>query len=574
MQENFFFREPETQKKLLDILFIYSKLNPDTGYRQGMHEVLAPILWVVNQDALDVVGESVADKQKEGVDFMKDVINRAYVEQDTFNLFCAVMQTTKAFYETGDNRDSSPIIRESKRIQDELLATFDPELTLHLQVVGVLPQIYAIRWIRLLFGREFEFKEVLWLWDMVFAENVRSDIISMTCVAMLLRLRWTLIEADYPSAITSLSRYDPPDKDEDPRNLVRDALYLEKNMNIETGASFIQKYSGRRPKAQKLEEPTAARLRAEHTPVRGSRAPQLRPSPSPSPAKFTTPQKQLEALFLQVSGGIQQRAEGWNVSKAVKGAVGEVRRNVNNFQTSHSRGSSVDILLAGNETPRRNNSQRENRTAELEKRMQDLEARNKALSKMLDSALSSLRSTKPPTSDGAEEAFNISLAKIQFVSVYLADSDIPIPPENTTTQNDQQAVQDISKPEDPQAQYQDEQSKRDTDLARKPSPKAVEIPVKEKTTHLTPSPKTDSVNPSTRPSLANSSFSFMLGENRRRSSFVSSVTDPPEQRRGSDAKPTKPKQLKAEEKEAKERRGSETEDDGFTMNRLHGGQRE
>lgn len=31
------------------ILFIYSKLNPNVGYVQGMNEILAPIFFVVNK---------------------------------------------------------------------------------------------------------------------------------------------------------------------------------------------------------------------------------------------------------------------------------------------------------------------------------------------------------------------------------------------------------------------------------------------------------------------------------------------------------------------------------------------
>lgn len=64
----------------------------------------------------------------------------------------------------------------------------------------------------------------------------------------------------------------------------------------------------------------------------------------------------------------------------------------------------------------------------------------------------------------------------------------------------------------------------------------------------------------------------MLGENRHRSSFVTSVMDLPEARRDSEAK-AKPKQLWVEEKqkEGKERKGSVgLEDDGFTMSSLRG----
>lgn len=144
MQDNYFFREPATQKKLLDILFIYSKLNPDIGYRQGMHELLAPILWIIQQDGIDLVTVANIDKQAEGIDLMLETLDSKYVEHDAFSLFCAVMQTAKAFYEIGENRDSSPIVERSKKIHEEILAAIDSELASHLTVIGILPQIYSM----------------------------------------------------------------------------------------------------------------------------------------------------------------------------------------------------------------------------------------------------------------------------------------------------------------------------------------------------------------------------------------------------------------------------------------------
>lgn len=46
------------------------------------------------------------------------------------------------------------------------------------------------RWIRLLFGREFPFDELLALWDTLLAEDPGLDLVDMVCVAMLLRIRW------------------------------------------------------------------------------------------------------------------------------------------------------------------------------------------------------------------------------------------------------------------------------------------------------------------------------------------------------------------------------------------------
>ncbi len=196
MPENLFFREPTTQNVLLDILFIYCKLNRDIGYRQGMHEVLAPIVWVVSQDAIDPskVGPEYTDLDHT----IRSNLDQKYIEHDAFSLFGAIMQTVKTSYEMGSNSEpatsgllnNSPIVERSKRIHENYLHHADPELAEHLTAIEILPQIFLIRWIRLLFGREFPFEDVLALWDVLFAEDPGLDLIDFISVAMLLRIRW------------------------------------------------------------------------------------------------------------------------------------------------------------------------------------------------------------------------------------------------------------------------------------------------------------------------------------------------------------------------------------------------
>lgn len=50
--------------------------------------------------------------------------------------------------------------------------------------------IWTRRWIRLLFGREFPFDELLLFWDTLFAVDPRLELVDLICVAMLLRIRW------------------------------------------------------------------------------------------------------------------------------------------------------------------------------------------------------------------------------------------------------------------------------------------------------------------------------------------------------------------------------------------------
>lgn len=148
LQENFFFREPATKEKMIDILFIYSKLNPDLGYRQGMHELVAPILWVVDRDTIDP--KSLKGFTSTGPDdeSMIQLLDASYVEHDSFTLFCSVMQSTRSYYEHNRQRsqngqlDAIPIVHQCQYIHDNLLMTADLELADHLQALEILPQIF------------------------------------------------------------------------------------------------------------------------------------------------------------------------------------------------------------------------------------------------------------------------------------------------------------------------------------------------------------------------------------------------------------------------------------------------
>lgn len=45
-----FFRKTLIEDIMINILFCYARANPEMCYRQGMHEILAPILFVMHSD--------------------------------------------------------------------------------------------------------------------------------------------------------------------------------------------------------------------------------------------------------------------------------------------------------------------------------------------------------------------------------------------------------------------------------------------------------------------------------------------------------------------------------------------
>ena len=164
-----------------------------------MHEILAPILWVVSRDAIDPQSmEAFSKGHLDRDDLITSCFDPKFIEHDTFTLFCIIMQTVKSFYEMGSTDQTavsassniSPIVERSKRIHERYLRQADLELADHLTAIEILPQIFIIRWIRLLFGREFEFDDVLSLWDVLFAEDPTLNLIDFVCVSMLLRIRW------------------------------------------------------------------------------------------------------------------------------------------------------------------------------------------------------------------------------------------------------------------------------------------------------------------------------------------------------------------------------------------------
>ncbi|KAK9453568.1 rab-GTPase-TBC domain-containing protein [Dipodascopsis uninucleata] len=241
-----YFREEDIQRKLLDILFIYCKENPDAKYLQGMHEILAPIFWVISMDSVDE--ENIQIPGEQDLQLLR-VLSSKFVEHDSYTLFKFIMSRAWEWYappikkkqENPGARLFPPIVLKARRIQEKLLRNIDPELERHLRVLGIEPQLWGMRWIRLLFGREFDFPKVLTLWDCLFAADNTLELVDFICVAMLLRIRDQLLVSDYTGVMTLLLRY-PVDDSMSLPSFVEDALYLQVHITPNGGRRIIQQY--------------------------------------------------------------------------------------------------------------------------------------------------------------------------------------------------------------------------------------------------------------------------------------------------------------------------------------------
>ncbi|RHY02328.1 hypothetical protein DYB36_003942 [Aphanomyces astaci] len=276
-QETFFQERKDYMDMLRNVLFVWCKQHPTLAYRQGMHDLVAVVLYA----CVDGIDGNDDDRVE-------------FLEHDTYILFQRIMVWMKPLYaiqtiapvvasdddatpstdavdddttlfplptDRGaavpleerplfrasngpDNADSfpsptaqSPLQLLCHVVQYELLAKHDPQLARHLQNVQVLPETYCLRWLRLLLAREFPFDQTLRVWDAMFASSLSSsdpttlELLPYMCVAVLVHFSAALRDCDNTGCLQLLMR---PSSVGLPAQSIVDSALLMHNPMIET----------------------------------------------------------------------------------------------------------------------------------------------------------------------------------------------------------------------------------------------------------------------------------------------------------------------------------------------------
>lgn len=335
-----YFRDDDVQQQLTNILFLYAVMHPDIEYRQGMHELLAPVYYVVDYDSTADDATSSSDDS-----VFREVCSRTWIAADSWALFCAIMNDISKWYEwrepssveTSSARGQvnfkpymSPINLACNHIQNNLLKSVDPILHGVLQSSGIEPQIYGLRWLRLLFTRELSMDDAMILWDGLFANPIPiSELAQWICVAMLIRIRTKLIASDYSMQLTYLLRY-PPSQAEDgaPHHtilLLRQASSLEMSRTPSAGAVVMTENRNLLNIPLEAPDPPVQTRRRARPPISSSdfhgtssaQGEHMRQSP---PFQIGLPEL--------IARGLMDRGESLGINKTVMNAVSELRRNL------------------------------------------------------------------------------------------------------------------------------------------------------------------------------------------------------------------------------------------------------
>ncbi|CAD6335964.1 unnamed protein product [Miscanthus lutarioriparius] len=302
-----FFQTSTCQSMLGRILLVWSLRYPEFGYRQGMHELLAPLLYVLHADVQhfrqvrdlheellgdDFDGQTFPDRSKLNRSDRKNnvegrtakirsladldpytrdlfLINDAYgaegelgiilsekfMEHDAYSMFENLMNGAQGVVAITDFYSLSPApessmgltpVREASSAIYHLLASVDSSLHSHLVELRVEPQYFALRWLRVLFGREFSLDSLLFIWDEIFSSpnhsyctdissradyqfkvlcSPRGALILSMAVSMMLHLRSSLLGSEH--ATSCLVRLLNFPEDIDLKSLIEKAKLLQ-----------------------------------------------------------------------------------------------------------------------------------------------------------------------------------------------------------------------------------------------------------------------------------------------------------------------------------------------------------
>ena len=75
----------------------------------------------------------------------------------------------------------------------------------HIEAFFAIPFL-GIRWLRLLFGREFNLPDTLELWDALLADSCPPSLADQLVIALLMSVRELLLKYDYPDAVQLLMK--------------------------------------------------------------------------------------------------------------------------------------------------------------------------------------------------------------------------------------------------------------------------------------------------------------------------------------------------------------------------------
>lgn len=173
----------EYSKSIKNILLKFATTNSSIGYVQGMIEIVVPIYHVMISS--------------------KDLDTQKYAEEDTFYIFNNLMsEINDCFVRTCDNHEDG-IKGRIEKIYDIVLEK-DFDLYSDMLSKGLINTDFPIKWILQMFSTIFNLEDCLWLWDKIFSDSSRFEILNYLCAGIILLLKDVIMTNNFDSCMELL----------------------------------------------------------------------------------------------------------------------------------------------------------------------------------------------------------------------------------------------------------------------------------------------------------------------------------------------------------------------------------
>lgn len=183
------------------VLYLFATLHPESGYVQGMNEVVTPLVLVFLTEFMTSgmrnIESVIALDKIDGYVSEEDLKN---VEADTYWTFSNILSGVIDSY-----IENQPGMRKRIAELELVIKQVDPPLAVHLASEGCQAMQYSFRWISVMLLREFRLPLIIRLWDALLAqEDGFGAFLVYICAALLVNWRDELLNMDFQGMITLL----------------------------------------------------------------------------------------------------------------------------------------------------------------------------------------------------------------------------------------------------------------------------------------------------------------------------------------------------------------------------------
>ncbi|XP_072980814.1 rab GTPase-activating protein 22 isoform X2 [Typha angustifolia] len=141
-----YYENQKNQAKLWDILAVYSWIDRDIGYCQGMSDLCSPISILIEHEA------------------------------DAFWCFERLMRRLRGNFKS---TTTSIGVRSQLSVLSSIIKAVDPKLHEHIENLDGGEYLFAFRMLMVLFRREFSFVDSLYLWELMWSMEYNPNLFSM-----------------------------------------------------------------------------------------------------------------------------------------------------------------------------------------------------------------------------------------------------------------------------------------------------------------------------------------------------------------------------------------------------------